>query len=243
MVERDSSRPSCRRSRSRRAARRRNRRSGHRPSRRRSVPAAARRRPARWRRTARRCGFPPDRSHRPAQDIQVSPVIAPGIRIASPGPGNGWRPTKLSGRPSSRPRSRTSSLNSSRKGSTSCMFMRSGRPPDIVVRFDGDAGPAGERYDSMTSGIQRALCQKICAAEFSGFFLEHVDEQPPMILRFVSGSVTPASAPKNSSRRSGAPAEYCSDRGTVRRPRPPRSSHQAVVDKHAGQLVADGFVQ
>src|ERR1700748_2090431 len=44
-------------------------------------------------------------------------VISPGMRMARPGPGNGWRPTKLSGSPNSRPSARTSSLNRSRSGS------------------------------------------------------------------------------------------------------------------------------
>src|SRR3546814_4483962 len=40
---------------------------------------------------------------------QRSLVTSPGIRMARPGPGNGCRPTKASGMPSSRPSSRTSS--------------------------------------------------------------------------------------------------------------------------------------
>jgi hypothetical protein len=57
------------------------------------------------------------------QVATFSGVISPGMRMARPGPGNGWRPTKASGRPSSTPRARTSSLNSSRRGSTSFSFI------------------------------------------------------------------------------------------------------------------------
>jgi hypothetical protein len=72
-----------------------------------------------------------------AQDVELLARDLAGQRMARPGPGNGWRPTKLSGSPSSRPSARTSSLNNSRSGSTSFMFMRSGRPPtlwcDLIV--------------------------------------------------------------------------------------------------------------
>ena len=81
-----------------------------------------------------------------------SRVIAPGQRIASPGPGNGWRPTKASGRPSSRPSARTSSLNSSRNGSTSFMFMRSGRPPTLWCDLMVTEGPPVNDTLSITSG-------------------------------------------------------------------------------------------
>src|SRR3954452_14438346 len=43
----------------------------------------------------------------------------PTMRIPSRGPGKGWRQTIRSGRPSSAPTARTSSLNSIRSGSTS----------------------------------------------------------------------------------------------------------------------------
>ena len=62
----------------------------------------------------------------------LSSVISPMIRTASPGPGNGWRVTRYSGRPSSLPDWRTSSLNKSRRGSTiSLKSTKSGRPPTL----------------------------------------------------------------------------------------------------------------
>ena len=60
-----------------------------------------------------------------------SEVTSPMIRIASPGPGNGWRHTIRSGRPSSSPTRRTSSLKISRSGSTRSNSMSSGSPPTL----------------------------------------------------------------------------------------------------------------
>jgi hypothetical protein len=62
--------------------------------------------------------------------------------------GIGWRPTKISGRPSSWPSTRTSFLNNSRKGSTSFMFVRAGGPP---TRGEGRQ-PGGVRLDVKTAG-------------------------------------------------------------------------------------------
>ncbi|MNL59685.1 hypothetical protein D3C87_1834320 [compost metagenome] len=59
---------------------------------------------------------------------------------------------KLSGIPSSRPSARTSSLNSSRSGSTSFMFIRSGRPPTLWCDLIVTEGPPVKETDSMTSG-------------------------------------------------------------------------------------------
>ena len=72
--------------------------------------------------------------------------------MASPGPGNGWRPTISSGSPSSRPTLRTSSLNSSRSGSMSVNFMSGFSPPTLwCVLIVTDGPPVGDA-DSMTSG-------------------------------------------------------------------------------------------
>ena len=72
-------------------------------------------------------------------------------RIASPGPGNGCRPSSASGRPSLRPTARTSSLNSSRSGSTSLRFMRSGSPPTLWWVLIVADGPRTDTL-SITSG-------------------------------------------------------------------------------------------
>src|ERR1700743_2156835 len=108
-----------------------------------------------------------------------SRVISPGQRIASPGPGNGWRPTISSGRPSSRPSARTSSLNNSRNGSTSFMFMRAGSPPTLWCDLMVTEGPPVNDTLSITSGYSVPCARKTAPADLFGFDVEHVDEQPP----------------------------------------------------------------
>ena len=58
------------------------------------------------------------------------------IRTASPGPGNGWRQTISSGRPSSSPTRRTSSLKRFRSGSTSVELHVLRQAADVVVTLD-----------------------------------------------------------------------------------------------------------
>ena len=124
------------------------------------------------------------------------------IRTARPGPGNGCRQTISAGRPSSRPTWRTSSLNSARSGSTSSNAEVRGQPADVVVRLD--AGRAGAAAGLHHVGVERALDQEadrvspwlpaarpaISRAACSNARMN----SRPMILRFCSGSVTPASA-------------------------------------------------
>ena len=81
----------------------------------------------------------------------MSAVTSPRMRMASPGPGKGWRQTSRSGRPSSRPTSRTSSLNSSRRGSSSFKGMTVGSPPTLWWVLMVAEGPLKETL-SMTSG-------------------------------------------------------------------------------------------
>src|ERR671919_438182 len=94
----------------------------------------------------------------------------PTTRIASPGPGNGWRQTRRSGSPSSAPTARTSSLNSARSGSTSSNRRSSGSPPtlwwDLIVAAPG--------LDDV--GVQRALDEVAHVAEPRGLLLEDADE-------------------------------------------------------------------
>ena len=84
--------------------------------------------------------------------------------MPSPGPGNGCRPTISSGRPSSRPTLRTSSLNSSRSGSMSLNFMSGLEPADVVVRLDRDRRTAARRERLDHVGIQRSLHQELSAS-------------------------------------------------------------------------------
>ena len=83
-------------------------------------------------------------------------MTSPMILIASPGPGKGWRQTIRSGIPSSSPTRRTSSLKSSRSGSTSFIFMSAGSPPTLWWLLIDSATPVlPARLDDI--GVERAL--------------------------------------------------------------------------------------
>ena len=129
-----------------------------------------------------------------------SRFTSPRMRTPRPGPGNGWRYTMSCGRPSATPSSRTSSLNSSRSGSSSFRPSVSGRPPTlwwllIVVAFLVLAPP---RLDHV--GVDRALRQPLgrLAASSPRAWNTSTNSRP-MILRLASGSLTPARWPRNCS--------------------------------------------
>ena len=168
------------------------------------------------------------------------------MRTPRPGPGNGWRYTISRGRPSSTPRRRTSSLNSSRSGSTSFRFMCSGRPPTLWCDLMTCALPVlrAGRLDDVR--IDRALREELHAVE-----LVRLPRRTPrrtvrpMILRLASGSVDALRAPRGSARSA-----------STRITRTPRccgerrhdlvafvEAQQAVIDEHADELLADRPVQ
>jgi hypothetical protein len=68
---------------------------------------------------------------------------------------------------------------------------------DIVVRLDGHRGAAGEGDALDHIRIERALREEIRAAELFASASNTSMNRRPMVLRFTSGSVTPASSPKN----------------------------------------------
>ena len=124
------------------------------------------------------------------------------MRIARPGPGNGWRATISSGRPSSRPTARTSSLNSSRSGSTSLNLRSSGSPPTLwwLLMFAVPEPPP----DSTTSGYSVPCTRKSTSDPVSPTMSRTAPSNArmnsrPMILRLPSGLVTPESASRNRS--------------------------------------------
>ena len=172
-----------------------------------------------------------------------SAVTSPRMRTARPGPGKGWRRTKVSGRPSSRPSARTSSLNSSRSGSTRPRFIRSGRPPTLWWDLMVTRRPL-ERHALDHVRVERALGQearrrRACCASASKTSMK----VPPMILRLRSGSVTPASLPRNRSagvdvdqRDVEVAAEQVDHLLRL------AVAQQAGVDEDAGELVADRLV-
>ncbi len=167
------------------------------------------------------------------------------IRMPSPGPGNGCRCTISAGRPSSAPSSRTSSLNSVRSGSTSSNFRSSGSPPtlwcDLMV-----AVPVPPP-DSTTSGYSvpwtRNLTPPSSALIDGGGVLEDPDELPADDLALGLRLGDPGQRVQEPLR--GVDRDQVDPGGRdvvpldlLALPGP----QQAVVDEHAGQLVADGPV-
>mmetsp|Transcript_2865 Transcript_2865/g.8722 ORF Transcript_2865/g.8722 Transcript_2865/m.8722 type:complete len:283 (+) Transcript_2865:231-1079(+) len=162
--------------------------------------------------TANACAVFPYRSARRSSSRKMasafrslarrSSVIAPRTLMASPGPGNGWRQTDSGGTPSCRPIERTSSLNSSRRGSISSSFITSLMPPTLWCVLMVAEGPL---YDtlSITSGYSVPCSRKV--GEGSSLDAKSSNTSMnvwPMILRLRSGSSTPLSAVRNRSRAS-----------------------------------------
>src|SRR5919197_1223219 len=98
----------------------------------------------------------------------------PTTRMARPGPGNGWRHTSRSGRPSSAPTARTSSLNSMRSGSTSSNSRSPGRAPPLWGGLDRGRARAAARLDHV--GVERALHEELGVAELRRLLLEDANE-------------------------------------------------------------------
>ena len=127
---------------------------------------------------------------------------APTMRIARPGPGNGWRQTIDSGNPNSRPTARTSSLNSDFKRLDELEAQVVGKTAHVVVALDVGGAGAATRLDDV--GIERALHQELdrrsCAFggdHLGGDLLEGADElgTDDLALRFGVGD--PGSAVRN----------------------------------------------
>ena len=114
---------------------------------------------------------------------------------------------------------------------------------DIVVRLDGHRRAAGEGDALDHVGIERALRQKIRAADFLGFRVEHVDEQAADGLALDFGIGDAFELAEELLRRIHmhqrdvvvVPEQVDDGLGFV-------EPQHAVVDEHAGELVADGFV-
>ena len=91
-----------------------------------------------------------------------------------------------------RPTRRTSSLKSSRSGSMSLSFMRSGRPPTLWWLLITALGPLhADALDHVR--VERALHQVFRVFDVGWRASSNTSMNSlPMILRFFSGSVTPA---------------------------------------------------
>jgi hypothetical protein len=107
-----------------------------------------------------------------------SRVTPPGQRMARPGPGKGWRPTKLLGQAEFAAERAHLVLEQFAQRLDQLHVHALGQAADIVVRLDGDRGPAGEGDALDHVGIERALREEIRAAELLRLLLEHLDEQP-----------------------------------------------------------------
>ena len=142
---------------------------------------------------ARACAARRGRSRRPCGASRASPRSPRrGTRTARPGPGNGCRQTTSSGRPSSRPSRRTSSLNRSRSGSISSKPEFRRQAADVVVQLDRRRRAVGARRRSRSRpgracpgpGSARRGC------DFASCLNTSMNTWP-MIFRFSCGSVTP----------------------------------------------------
>ena len=165
----------------------------------------------------------------------------PTIRIARPGPGKGWRQTSRSGSPSSAPTARTSSLNSARSGSTRSNSRSSGQAADVVVGLDRRGAGAAAGLDHV--GVERALDEEGGALELGRLLLEDADELRADRLALGLGLGQPAEAREEAvlgvdgdERHLEVVAEGGDDLLAL------VLAHQAVVDEHARQLVADRAV-
>ena len=96
------------------------------------------------------------------------------MRTARPGPGNGWRQTISSGRPSSSPTARTSSLNRCAQRLDELEVHVVGQTADVVVALDVRVVAAAGLDDV---GIERALHEEARVAEILRGLLEHADEE------------------------------------------------------------------
>src|SRR6266567_2951607 len=155
-----------------------------------------------------------------------SSVTGPRTRIARPGPGKGCRPTISSGRPSSRPTCRTSSLNNSRSGSMSFHGRLGGRPPTLWWVLMVADGPPLADVDSMTSGYS-VPCTRNPTLPAS-FFLGIFD-----VLQFLQEPVRCIHDPE-------VHAEVRAERVLDLFALP--AAQQPVVDEDARQAIPDGAV-
>ena len=170
--------PSCRRSRSRRAARTRCRRCARRPSRRPCAPAAAPRTPARSCRRGRPCGSRRGRWRRPCAGCRAcSSRHLARDADGEARPGERMAPDEMLGQAQLAAQRAHLVLEQLAQRLDQLQVHALGQAADVVVRLDGHRRPAGERHALDHVGVERALGQELGAAELLGLLLEHVDEQ------------------------------------------------------------------
>ncbi len=174
-------------------------------------------------------------------------MTSPTIRIARPGPGNGCRQT-ISRRQAellADPAYLVLEQRPQRLDERELQVVR--QSADIVVALDVRRAGAAAGLDHVR--VERALHEEVDAAPVSpasattsrAAASKTRMNSRPMILRFSSGSITPASAreePVGAPRPRSAvtPVAATKSRSTCSRLAEPQ---QPMVDEHAGELVAD----
>ena len=118
-----------------------------------------------------------------------------------------------------------------------------GQAADIVMRLDGDGRPAGERDALDHVGIKRALREEFGAPDLLRFLLEYVDEQSSdrlalgfRVAHAFEGIEKHLLGVDMHERDVVAVAEQRHDLLGF------AETQQAVIDEHAGQLLADRLV-
>ncbi len=157
------------------------------------------------------------------------------------GAGERVAPDQSSGRPSSSPSRRTSSLNRSRSGSISSKPELGGQPADVVVVLDRGGRAVGRAAALDHVGIERALGEEAGVRDRLRLVAEHVDERVadphPLFLRVADafeacrGSVA-RRRPREARRRNASPNASATEVALA-------FAEQAVVDEDAGHPAAD----
>ena len=169
--------------------------------------------------------------------------MPPGQRMARPGPGKGWRPTKASGRPSSRPSDAHLVLEELAERLDQLHVHALGQAADIVVRLDRDRR-AAERRDALDHvGVERPLGEEIGAADLLRLGLEDVDEEPADDLPLRLGILDAGERGEKGLARVGmdernvvVAAEKLDHLLGL------AEAQEPVVDEDAGELLADRLV-
>jgi hypothetical protein len=174
---------------------------------------------------------------------QRSFVTSPGMRMARPGPGKGWRPTKASRQAELAAQCAHLVLEQFAQRLDQLHVHPLGQAADIVVALDRHRRPAGEADALDHVRIERALGEEIGAADLPRLRLEDVDEGLADELALGLGLVEPGEAAEElvggvhmDQRDVVMVAEQADDLLGLVRP------HQAVIDEDAGELVADRLV-
>ena len=134
-------------------------------------------------------------------------------------------------------------MNNSRKRLDQLHVHARGQTADIVVRLDRHRRAAGERHALDHVGIERALRQKFGAADLLRLGIEHVDEQASDGLALEFGIGDAGEFAEELLRRI-----HMHQRNVVVVPEQVDHglafvlAQQAVIDEHAGELVADRLV-